>query len=177
MLDSSILPLHLTHLPSHAGLPRRLRPGRDGPFGPPPGQSPAGRFPARGSHLRSTGQRSVERARGVRCAVQEADSGLRIASSAPPSIGHAGFAAVAGDATSALPDSGTTSTPASSWGHHSSCSAHESRSRATDTAQAVARAFVDASPRAGPTASLRASSGKYDVAIETCHRETDPRCA
>ena len=31
------------------------RPGRDGPFGPPPGQNPASGFPAPGSHLGSTG--------------------------------------------------------------------------------------------------------------------------
>ena len=33
----------------------RLRsPGRDGPFGPPPGQNPASGFPAPGSHFGST---------------------------------------------------------------------------------------------------------------------------
>lgn len=31
-------------------------PGRDGPFGPPPGQIPASGFPAPGSHLGSTGR-------------------------------------------------------------------------------------------------------------------------
>src|SRR5450432_1959973 len=45
-----------THLPlTYFLLPvsRRFRPGRDGPFGPPPGQIPAGGFPAPGSHLES----------------------------------------------------------------------------------------------------------------------------
>jgi hypothetical protein len=55
-------------------------PGRDGPFGPPPGQSPAGGFPAPGSHLRSTGQqRNVASARGGRYAAAEAGSELRSA--------------------------------------------------------------------------------------------------
>ena len=35
-------------------LSRLPGPGRDGPFGPPPGQNPASGFPAPGSHLGST---------------------------------------------------------------------------------------------------------------------------
>ncbi len=42
----------------------RRGPGRDGPFGPPPGQNPASGFPAPGSHLRVNGGRSVGKARG-----------------------------------------------------------------------------------------------------------------
>ncbi len=45
-----------------------VRSGRDGPFGPPPGQNPACRFSAPGSRLRSTGQRNVCSARSARSA-------------------------------------------------------------------------------------------------------------
>jgi hypothetical protein len=45
--------------PFPAPLGVAFSPGRDGPFGPPPGQNPACRFPAPGSHLRSTDQRVV----------------------------------------------------------------------------------------------------------------------
>jgi hypothetical protein len=44
-------------------VPRRAGPGRDGPFGPPPGQNPACGFPAPGSHLRSTGEKATKRNR------------------------------------------------------------------------------------------------------------------
>ena len=52
-LGNADSPLEQFELEAEA--PRLYSPGRDGPFGPPPGQSPACGFPAPGSHLGSTG--------------------------------------------------------------------------------------------------------------------------
>jgi hypothetical protein len=134
-------------------------------------------LPAPGSHLRSTDDRSVARARDERCGRAEADSAPRIAGSSPPSIELAGFASGAGDARRTRRAGETSPAPVHSWGHHNSCSAHESRSRATDVVPPAAHAFVASSPRAAPTASPRASSGRYAVAAGTCHRALGPRCA
>jgi hypothetical protein len=53
---------------------RRDGPGRDGPFGPPPGQNPASRFPAPGSHLWVNGSESVSPAKDVESPAWEAES-------------------------------------------------------------------------------------------------------
>ncbi len=44
-------------------LPLGGSPGRDGPFGPPPGQIPASGFPAPGSHLGSAESEALLRPR------------------------------------------------------------------------------------------------------------------
>jgi hypothetical protein len=142
-------------------------PGRDGPFGPPPGQSPACRFPAPGSHLRSTGQRSACSARGARYAGPEADSGLGSAWSSLLTTARGGFAAEAGDA-SRVRRASKRSQARVSWGgprNTGTGSAHESRSRASRAAEWLARAFVVAFLRAVPTTLLRASSARCGAAI------------
>jgi len=63
------------------------RPGRDGPYGPPPGQNPACRITAPGSHLGSWRQ-SARSSRDVRSALGAA-SGPRCDSSAARSCGPA----------------------------------------------------------------------------------------
>jgi hypothetical protein len=141
------------------------RPGRDGPFGPPPGQSPACRFPAPGSHLRSTGQRSACSARGARYAGPEADSGLGSAWSSLLTTARGGFAAEAGDASRVRRASKRSQARVSWWGPRNTGSAHESRSRASRAAEWLARAFVVAFLRAVPTTLLRASSARGGAAI------------
>ena len=91
--------------PSYAGVLPTLRstllilgPGRDGPFGPPPGQIPACGFPAPGSHLRSTVSRIEGWAKDGGCEAAEAESAFRTSSAAPGSNLRVGFAVEAGDA-------------------------------------------------------------------------------
>jgi len=56
---ATLLCARMTQVRSAARFVFRGRLGRDGPFGPPPEQIRTCGFPASGSHLRSTGERTL----------------------------------------------------------------------------------------------------------------------